>query len=240
MERWASFDCYGTLIDWDGGVRAELARVFGEEQADELLARYHELEPELQRDGTLQLPRGADASRCAGSGAPAGEEDGLAESLPAWRAFPEVHGALAEAAEPRLEARRSSPTPTTTSSRRRRCSIGVPFDEVVVAQEIGSYKPGTSPLGRVLRAHARAARGPRARRRIAVPRHRALRTSSACAASGSTGSARQRRPRPTRGAARSAWPCRTRSTSSCRVTGPRARSRERREPLRAGARTAGR
>ena len=42
VERWASFDCYGTLIDWDGGVRAELARVFGEAQADELLARYHE------------------------------------------------------------------------------------------------------------------------------------------------------------------------------------------------------
>ena len=37
MERWASFDCYGTLIDWDGGVRAELARVFGDERADDLL-----------------------------------------------------------------------------------------------------------------------------------------------------------------------------------------------------------
>ena len=36
MERWATFDCYGTLIDWDGGVRAELARVFDEERADEL------------------------------------------------------------------------------------------------------------------------------------------------------------------------------------------------------------
>ena len=32
MERWASFDCYGTLIDWDGGVRAELVRVFGRER----------------------------------------------------------------------------------------------------------------------------------------------------------------------------------------------------------------
>ena len=51
MERWATFDCYGTLIDWDGGVRAELVRVFDEDHADELLARYHELEPDLQRDG---------------------------------------------------------------------------------------------------------------------------------------------------------------------------------------------
>ena len=37
--------------------------------------------------------------------------------------------------------------------------IGVPFDEIVVAQEIGSYKPAPPPLGRVLRAHARAAEG---------------------------------------------------------------------------------
>ena len=49
MERWATFDCYGTLIDWNGGVRAELARVFGEDHVDDLLARYHEIEPGLQR-----------------------------------------------------------------------------------------------------------------------------------------------------------------------------------------------
>ena len=50
-ERWATFDCYGTLIDWNGGIRAELARVFGEERADAELARYHELEPTLQAGG---------------------------------------------------------------------------------------------------------------------------------------------------------------------------------------------
>ena len=38
-DRWATFDCYGTLIDWDGGIRRELARIFGEERAEELLAR---------------------------------------------------------------------------------------------------------------------------------------------------------------------------------------------------------
>jgi len=50
-DRWATFDCYGTLIDWNGGIRGELARVFGEERADELLHRYHQLEPELEADG---------------------------------------------------------------------------------------------------------------------------------------------------------------------------------------------
>ena len=50
--RWATFDCYGTLIDWNGGIRAELARVFGDDRADEQLARYHELERELEQDGS--------------------------------------------------------------------------------------------------------------------------------------------------------------------------------------------
>ena len=37
-DRWATFDCYGTLIDWNGGIRRELARVFGDEHGRELLA----------------------------------------------------------------------------------------------------------------------------------------------------------------------------------------------------------
>ena len=39
MERWATFDCYGKLINWNGGIRAQLARVFGEERADALLSQ---------------------------------------------------------------------------------------------------------------------------------------------------------------------------------------------------------
>ena len=30
LERWATFDCYGTLVDWESGIRAELERLFGE------------------------------------------------------------------------------------------------------------------------------------------------------------------------------------------------------------------
>src|SRR5260221_4413360 len=51
-ERWVSFDCYGTLVDWNGGISAELARLFGAEEAPRLLERYHELEPQLEADGT--------------------------------------------------------------------------------------------------------------------------------------------------------------------------------------------
>ena len=39
MDRWATFDCYGTLIDWNGGIE----RLFGAEHAARLLHGYHEV-----------------------------------------------------------------------------------------------------------------------------------------------------------------------------------------------------
>jgi 2-haloacid dehalogenase len=139
VERWATFDCYGTLIDWDGGVRAELVRVFGDEHADELLVRYHEIEPELQRDGTASY-RDVLTESMRRLGAPAGQEHGLAESLPAWRSFPEVRGALEELRRGGWKLAILSNTDADFIAASQ-VHIGVPFDEVVVAQEIASYKP---------------------------------------------------------------------------------------------------
>jgi 2-haloacid dehalogenase len=139
VQRWATFDCYGTLIDWDGGVRAELARVFGDERAEELLARYHEVEPGLQESGELSYREVlTEAMRLLG--APAGEEHGLAESLPGWRAFPEVRGTLEELRRRGWKLAILSNTDDDFIAASQ-VQIGVPFDEVVVAQEIGSYKP---------------------------------------------------------------------------------------------------
>jgi 2-haloacid dehalogenase len=139
VERWATFDCYGTLIDWDGGVRAELARVFGPDRVDELLDRYHALEPGLQQNGARSY-RGVLTEAMRELGAPAGREHGLAESLPAWRAFPEVRDALAEARRRGWKLAILSNTDDDFIAASQ-VTIGVPFDEVVVAQEIASYKP---------------------------------------------------------------------------------------------------
>jgi 2-haloacid dehalogenase len=139
VSRWATFDCYGTLIDWNAGIRAELARVFGESRADEGLARYHELEPELERDGTLGY-REVMTEAMRRLGAPAGEEAGLAESLPGWPPFPETKSAL-------LDARARGWSLAILSNTDRDLiaastqAIGVAFDEVLVAGELGSYKP---------------------------------------------------------------------------------------------------
>jgi 2-haloacid dehalogenase len=139
MDRWASFDCYGTLIDWDGGVRAELARVFGDDRADELLAQYHAVEPELQASGELSY-RQVLTEAMRRLGAPDGQEHALAESLPGWRAFPDVHPALDELRRRGWKLAILSNTDDDFIAASQ-VQIGVVFDEVVVAQEIGSYKP---------------------------------------------------------------------------------------------------
>jgi 2-haloacid dehalogenase len=138
-DRWATFDCYGTLIDWNGGIRAELARVFGEERADELLHRYHELEPQLERNGKRSY-REVLTEAMRELGAPAGEEDALARSLPVWRSFPEVQEALrrARANGWKLAILSNTDRDFIDASQEQ---IGVPFELAIVASEIGSYKP---------------------------------------------------------------------------------------------------
>jgi len=139
VDRWASFDCYGTLIDWNGGMLLELARVFGEQRADEQLERYHEIEPDLELGGERSY-RQVLTEGMRRIGAPAGEEHGLAESLPSWRPFPEVPHTLEELRRRgwKLAILSNSDDDLIAASQ---VQIGVPFDEVVVAQEIRSYKP---------------------------------------------------------------------------------------------------
>jgi 2-haloacid dehalogenase len=139
VERWATFDCYGTLIDWNGGIRRELARLFGDERADELLDRYHELEPELEADGNLSY-REVLTEALRRLGAPAGQEDALARSLPSWEPFPEARGALEEARSRgwKLAILSNTDRDFIDASMER---LGVPFELAIVASEIGSYKP---------------------------------------------------------------------------------------------------
>ena len=143
MDRWATFDCYGTLIDWNGAIRRVLGDVFGEGEADRLLDRYHELEPELEEDGQLayrEVLTRALARLAEEEGVELADREALADSLPSWEPFPEVRGALEEARNRgwRLAILSNTDPDYIAASKER---IGVPFDETVVASEIGSYKP---------------------------------------------------------------------------------------------------
>ena len=139
-ERWATFDCYGTLIDWNSGIGRELERVFGAARAGELLHAYHEVEPEIQREDPSRSYREVMAVALARLGAPADEQDALGRSLPKWDAFPEVPEALEEARAGgwRLAVLSNTDRDLLDASLAR---IGVEFELSVVASEIGSYKP---------------------------------------------------------------------------------------------------
>ncbi len=141
VARWATFDCYGTLIDWNGGIRRELARLWGETGADDLLRRYHELEPRVEAETPGMTYRNVMRSVLAQLGeVPPGEKEALGRSLPSWPAFPEVPAALAEARARgwRLAILSNTDRDFIEASKAR---LGAPFDETVVASEIGSYKP---------------------------------------------------------------------------------------------------
>ena len=142
MERWATFDCYGTLIDWNDGIRGELARMFGPEAAPSLLERYHELEPQVQAEDPSRSYRDVLRMTLARLGdVPDGDEDALSRSLPHWPPFPEVPVELEETRRRgwKLAILSNTDHDFIEASKAR---IGVPFEETVVASEIASYKPG--------------------------------------------------------------------------------------------------
>ena len=143
MDRWATFDCYGTLIDWNGGIGRELERLFGAARGGELLHTYHELEPQIQREDPSRSYREVMAVALARLGAPAGEQDALARSLPEWEPFPEVPAALEEARAGgwRLAVLSNTDRDLLDASLTR---LGVEFEVTVVASEIGSYKPASA------------------------------------------------------------------------------------------------
>jgi 2-haloacid dehalogenase len=138
-DRWATFDCYSTLIDWNGGIRRVLARVFGEDRADEQLARYHDVEPALQVGGDRTY-REVMTEAMRELGASEEAAGALADALPSWEPFPEVRPALEEARSRGWKLAILSNTDRDFIEASM-AQIGVPFELAIVASEIGSYKP---------------------------------------------------------------------------------------------------
>ncbi len=144
--RWATFDCYGTLVDWNRGIGAELSRLLGASDCDRLLDRYHQIEPRLQREHPAMSYREVMTAVLAELAAEEGvslapdERDALGSSLPAWPVFDDVAPALTDVRDRgwRLVALTNSDRDLIEASI---AAIGVPFDGAIVASEIGSYKP---------------------------------------------------------------------------------------------------
>jgi 2-haloacid dehalogenase len=145
IDRWATFDCYGTLIDWMSGIRDTLAELWPERDAELLLGTYHEIEPEVQRGRSIPYRQvlAETLERIAhreGLELEADDREALADSLPVWPSFPEVPGSLGELRERGWKLAILSNTDHDLLDASL-LLIGVPVDLRITAAEAGSYKP---------------------------------------------------------------------------------------------------
>jgi len=143
-----SFDCYGTLVDWERGLLdavGSVARRHGvEPDAGELLALYAELEAD-EEAGAYRPYRDVLRSVLSGLGAELGfaptpaDCDAFADSVGDWRPFPDTVAALGRlAARFRLVILSNVDDDLFARTARQ---LEVPFAEVITAQQVGSYKP---------------------------------------------------------------------------------------------------
>jgi len=144
-----TFDCYGTLIDWERGIRdAFSAAAFAMRlpiDADAAIKLYIEIEAAVEA-GPYRSYRAVlteTARRIAtrlGWALPESRAGFLADSMPAWPPFPDTNPALRRLidADYRLGILSNVDDDLLAWTRRH---LAVPFEIVVTAQQAGSYKP---------------------------------------------------------------------------------------------------
>jgi 2-haloacid dehalogenase len=138
---WVTFDCYGTLIDWERGITDALLPLVGAVDRDALARRYIEIEAEVEAGEHLPYREVLDRAgrmllRERGIDAPSP----LPASLPSWRPFPEVPAALRALREggKRIAILSNVDRDLLAASIVR---LGVAPDLAVTAEDCGSYKP---------------------------------------------------------------------------------------------------
>jgi 2-haloalkanoic acid dehalogenase type II len=157
-----SFDCYGTLIDWEAGLGAVLdAWAFArglDLDREALLTAYGSHEANIERGHpTEPYPEIlARSMRALGEQLDAEVTDAdasvLAESVPDWPAFPDSHDALTSLGERFKLIILSNVDRVSFGGSQAR--LNVEFASVLTAQDIGSYKPDSRNFD-ALRAEAR-------------------------------------------------------------------------------------
>ena len=146
---WLSFDCYGTLVDWESGITDAAAAVFARHgvrrSKEEILALFADAEPKVQTSGefldyrrvlvdVMQLMAWAVSIRL-----PPESAGSLPDSLPNWPIFPDAPGALKQ-----LQSRYRLAVISNVDDdlfRQSEEALGIKFDVVVTSQQARSYKP---------------------------------------------------------------------------------------------------
>lgn len=144
-----TFDCYGTLIDWRGGIGDALAAAAARDgvalDRAQALALYAEIEPVVEAEAyrSYRAVLTETARRVAARlGWPLAEARAgfLAESLPAWRPFPDTNPALERLVNAGYTLGILSNVDDDLLAGTRR-NLSVDFEILVTAEQVGSYKP---------------------------------------------------------------------------------------------------
>ncbi len=146
---WVSFDCYGTLVDWETGISTAAGEVLESHGVSksraEVLALFADVEPTVQDSGGYLEYRTVLRRVMAAIGDELGilcsepELDCLADSLPGWPVFPEVVDAL-NVLKTRCRLAIISNVDDDLFAGTAE-ALGVEFDVVITAQQVRSYKP---------------------------------------------------------------------------------------------------
>lgn len=151
-----TFDCYGTLIDWESGISDACIQAAARDgvtlDRDAVLRIHAEVEPEIQsagfkayRDVLREVALGI-ANRSGWELAEGGASF-LADSLPSWKPFPDTNAALEQLYRQghRLGILSNIDNDLLAGTLRR---LAVPFAFLVTAQDLGSYKPALAHFER--------------------------------------------------------------------------------------------
>ena len=146
---WLSFDCYGTLVDWESGICTAVVRVLRSHgvrrSREEILALFSDIEPRVQNAEAYLTYRVVLRQVMAEMGSALGircsepELDCLADSLGGWPVFPEVRKAL-QALKTRYKLAVISNVDDELFAGTAE-SLGIDFEAVVTAEQARSYKP---------------------------------------------------------------------------------------------------
>ena len=153
--RWVSFDCFGTLVDWHSGFDAAL-RPIGGTRTGELLAAYHRHEPILEAERPHRSYRNVlieGVTRAAADVGIAVSSEQAAAIPKAWdqlRVFQDVEPALAGLREKGCKLAVLTNCDEDLFARTQR-AFKHPFDLVVTAEHVKDYKPSHSHFRRFYR-----------------------------------------------------------------------------------------
>lgn len=158
-KKYITFDCYGTLIDWESGIRDAIKKLSDKNNFNldldgitdkyiraelkveaEKYRKYHEVlqlsAKKLLKDESFNIS----------------DDDALefADSIYSWQPFPETHETLAKLKEKGYKLVILSNIDNEII-KRSIALIGIDFDGIVTAEDVGSYKPAYGHWKEMLR-----------------------------------------------------------------------------------------